>query len=146
MIEYIKFKLALRKFNKYIESVRKKYNEDVSVAKKEKKSNDDIRFIEHNAWHEERMYNEEISIIVTQYLLSKARKHFLPIPPREESEMWEQCNQISTQFVLTNAGVTKVRSFLRTESKERKEVILTYIAAFTGLIGAATGLIAVFGK
>ena len=146
MIEYIKFKLALRKFDKYKEEVRKNYNEEIKQARKEQKIGDDLRMIEHSAWAEDRMYNEEISIIVTQYLLKKARKHFLPIPPREDTEMWEQCNQISTQFVLTNAGITEMRSILRTESKERREAILPYIAALTGLIGAATGLIAVIGK
>ena len=146
MIEYIKFKSALRKFDKYKEEVRNTYDQEIAQARKEQKSGDDLRMIEHSAWAEDRMYNEEISIIVTQYLLKKARKHFLPIPPIEETEMWEQCNQISTQFVLTNAGITKMRSLLRTEAKERREAILSYIAALTGLIGTATGLIAVLGK
>lgn len=123
MIKYIKFKLVLSKFDKYKEAVRNKYNEEITQARKEQKSGDDLCMIEHSAWNEERMYNEEISIIITQYLLKKARKHFLPIPPREESELWEKCNQISTQFVLTNAGITKMRSILRTESKERREAI-----------------------
>jgi hypothetical protein len=58
--------------------------------------------------------------------------------------VWKQCNQISKQTVLTNAGISELRSTLRIEAKERQDSVLKFLAVLTGVIGVVTGLILLF--
>jgi len=146
MIEYIKFKFALRKLFKSKEETRVKYSNFLALARSEKKSIEDIQGLEHEAYFEESMIDEEISLLVTRYLTSKARRQFIPIPPINNEEMWEKCSKISLSYVLTDAGISNVRSLLGKEAKEKRDSIVTFIAAITGLIGTVTGLIAIINK
>lgn len=112
----------------------------------EKKSRDDIAAIESFAWFEESMIDEEIAILVTDYLVTEARQNFVPIPSREDKECWEQCQRISERHVLSSTGISKLRSVLRAEAKEKKELFLKVLAAVTGVLGAITGLVAVLNN
>lgn len=76
----------------------------------------------------------------------KARRRFVPIPSRETDEMWEQCDTISNRYVLTDKGISQLRSSLRKEFKAQVELIVTVLAVLTGIIGAITGLVAVIMK
>ena len=138
--------MALRRLFKQKDKGSAAFAKDISRARAEGKKTDNIRGLEHEAWFEEDMVNEEISILVTNYLVSKATKHFIAIPPHAEEGMWAQCNKISERYVLTNAGISALRSSLRAEAKERRDFIIPAIAALTGIIGTMTGLIAVLKK
>lgn len=146
MIDFVKYRVALRRLVRQKEKICFAYAKQISEAHKERKKLDDIRALESSAWFEEQMLNEEISILATTYWISKATKHFITIPSRAEEGMWEQCDKISERFVLTSSGISVLRSSLRTERKERRDLILPYILAFTGIIGALTGLIAILRK
>ena len=146
MIEYLKYRLVLTKLFRQKVKLRATFKEDILRARKQGKSRDDIMSLESQAWFEEQMVNEEISIIVTDYLIRRAKQHFMPIPSRDETSMWEQCNKISNRYVLTDTGIFKLRSDMRLEQKERIDVLLTLLAAFTGIVGALTGLAAVLLK
>ena len=92
------------------------------------------------------MLDEEISILTTDNLIRKARRRFVPIPPHETEEMWEQCDKISNRYVLTNKGISELRSSLRKERKEQVELIVMILATLTGFVGEITGLVAVTMK
>lgn len=146
MIDYAKYRIALRRLFKQKQKVRAAYAKHVTSARKDDKNAKEISSLEYEAWYEEDMINEDISILVTTYLVSKATKHFISIPPRKDEGMWEQCNKISERFVLTNAGISALRSSIRAEAKERRDLLIPLIAALTGIIGIVTGLIAVIKK
>ena len=65
----------------------------------------------------------------------------------ETKDDWEEGQQVS-QY-LTPKGMKKLREAIRAEQKARREMFLMWvpvIAGFTGLVGAATGLIALLVK
>lgn len=146
MTDFIKYRIALWRLLKQKEKIRFAYAKEISTAHKEGKKPDDIRALEASAWFEEQMLNEEISLLVTAHWISKATKHFITIPSRATEGMWEQCDKISERFVLTNAGISALRSALRAEIKERRDLVLPYILALTGIIGTLTGLVAILRK
>lgn len=146
MIDYISYRMSLRRLSKQKGKIRSTYTKELASARAAGKNIYDLRALESEAWFEEGMVDEEIALLITDFLVSKADKHFIATPSRKEEGMWEQCDKISERFVLTKAGISAVRSSIRTEAKERRDLILPVIAALTGVIGTITGLIAVLKK
>lgn len=146
MNEYLKYRAKLAKLFSQKEAIRNAYADDIRKAQKEGKSRDDIQSLEHSSHFEESMVDEEISILATDNLISKARRRFVPIPSHETEGMWDQCDTISNRYVLTSKGISEVRSSLRKEQKEQIELAVMILAILTGIIGAITGLVAVIMK
>lgn len=146
MIDYIRYRVTLRRLSKRKKKIRAAYAKDLISARATSKNMDELRSLESEAWFEESMVDEEIALLVTDYLVSKAGKHFIATPSRKEEVMWEQCNKISERFFLTNAGVSALRSTIRAEARERRDLILPIIAVLIGVIGTITGLIAFWKK
>ncbi|MEW6536947.1 MAG: hypothetical protein AB1454_15155 [Candidatus Auribacterota bacterium] len=146
MIEYCKYRAKLANLFRRKKSLRAAFAEDIRKARKEGKSTEDIQSLEHQSYFEESMIDEEIAILATDYLLEKARRQFVPIPSHDTNGMWKQCNTISNRYVLTNQGISQLRSSLRKNRKEQVEFVVMVLAALTGIIGAVTGLVAVILK
>lgn len=146
MIDSLKFKIDLWRLHKLKAKACSAYVKNLALARAEGKKKEDIRSLESSALFEEDMINEEISILVTSYLTSKATKYFIAIPEHNVEGMWEQCNKISNQFVLTNTGISTLQSSLRAEARERRDLIIPYISVITGIIGTAIGLVAALKK
>ena len=119
---------------------------DIQKAWKDGKPQVDIQALEHKSYVEQKMIDEEISILTSDYLIRKARRRFVFLPSRETDEMWEHCEMISTRYVLTNQGISQLQSSLRKRLKEQVEIIMLLLAALTGIIGAVTGFVAVLMK
>jgi len=146
MIEHLKYRGKLAKLFRQKEAIRSAYADDIRKARKEDKPSIDIQSLEYSSYFEETMVDEEISILATDSLICKARRRFVPTPSREDEGMWEQCNTVSNRYVLTNKGISELRSSLRKERKEQVEFVVMILAILTGIIGAATGLVAVIMK
>jgi len=144
MIDYIRHRRKLAKLFKQRKSICDVYAGEIRKARKEGKTREGIESIEAEAHFERRMIDEDISILVTDYLIMRANRRFVPVPSRDEDGMWEQCDVVNNRYVLTNTGISKLRTSLRLEKKERNEMVLKILAAITGIIGAATGLLAVW--
>lgn len=92
------------------------------------------------------MVDNKILGLVTRYLLNKSNKRFLPVPSvSEESGMWER-NVFTGGYHLTDKGIREIRRMVRQDIKESIEIFMPYVTTLFGLIGAATGLIAVIKK
>jgi hypothetical protein len=146
MIESLRYRAKMTKLFRNKEALRAAFAQDIRKAQKEGKPLDDIQSIEHQSYFEERMFDEEISILATDNLIRKARNRFVPIPSHETDGMWEQCDAISNRYVLTSKGISELRLALRKEQKERLELFVMVLAILTGIIGAVTGLMAVIIK
>jgi hypothetical protein len=144
MIDYIKYQLELAKLFKQKKSIHDTFTKEIHSAQNEGKSRKEIDSIEAEAYFERRWIDENISILVTDYLIRNANRRFVPVPSRDENGMWEECDIVSKRYVLTNAGISKLQTSLRLDNKERNEIALKILAAITGIIGAATGLLAVW--
>lgn len=146
MIETLRYRAKLAKLFRKKEDLRAAFAEDIQKAQNEGKPQEEIQFLKHQSYSEERMFDEEISILATDNLIRKASRRFVPIPSRETEGMWERCDNISNRYVLTSKGISGLRSNLRKEQKEQFELVVMVLAILTGIVGAVTGLVAVMMK
>lgn len=142
MTEYLRFRKKLKKLFRDLEQHRSVYTEVISRAKKSKDWHE-AQSLQAEEYVERCILEEEISMTVTNHWKKKAQRRFVPIPSLEDEDMWEKCEKASYEYVLTNRGISVLRSGLRTERKEQVELWLTVMAATTGVLGAITGFAAV---
>jgi hypothetical protein len=129
-----------------MERTRLSFKDEIQIARNERKPKGEIQRLDHDAWFEQRLIDEDISILTTDRLLRRAQRHFVPVPSIKEDSMWTKCEVTENRYILTSSGINKVRSLLRSEQKEGLEFILKILAALTGIVGAITGLVAVLLK
>ncbi len=99
-----------------------------------------------------REYQDWIAVIQTRHLISQADKLQLPTPNRtEEPEKWVETWDFD--YYLTVSAAAQLRAEIRNERKARQEIwhsrvmlAVSLIAAATGLLGAAIGLLAYLAK
>ena len=85
----------------------------------------------------------QVGSLVTQRLLREAENLFLPTPERSDEQMWDKDSEYIGGGVLSPKGMTELRSAIRKERRERREICERWVVILIGLIGALTGLIAV---
>ncbi len=135
----------VRKLQKLSDSIYKDFKKAEMKAKEEHENREYIQALIHEYWSENQLYDDEIMDLNTRYLYLKAQNLLLPVPDYNDETIWEVSN-ITGRRNLTNKGVTELRSSIRKELHERRVGYLTWLAALTGIIGALTGLAAVFDK
>ena len=84
----------------------------------------------------------DIDSLISRRIIRRANGLDLPIPPYSDKEAWER-NRATGAYYLTAKGRADLRSLSRKEKRERFEYWARWIVLLTGLIGAATGLVAV---
>jgi hypothetical protein len=141
----ISYRIGLRRLN----HERDKVVKDISKLKEDAKKTGGAKAAEE-VWQSESfridMVDNKLLGLVTQYLLNKANKRFLPVPTvSEESGMWER-NDFTGGYHLTDKGISEIRRMVRQDMKESIEIFTPYVTTLFGLIGAVTGLIAVIKK
>jgi hypothetical protein len=77
-------------------------------------------------------------------VLRKADRLFIPLPPFSDQEYWEEAGSMPNTYFLTRHGMNDLLGKIRAERKSRLEVWVPLVAAITGVLGAVTGLLAVF--
>ena len=138
------YRWELRKLQRGRAKVRLAYKQEKEQAKTDKKPRDEIAMIDHMAWSEEELVDDEIESLESRYLIESAERLILPIPTfSKDSDAWRQSSQLGL-YLLTRQGMATLRSTIRAERKERREAKMIWIAAITGILGVLTGLIAVW--
>lgn len=144
-MNYFSYRLKLFNYSRKRERIRKLYSKDLEVAKK-KDDREEIESLLSALDYEQSEPEEKIKRLKTQYLISIADKLSLPTPPiTEKEERWEESG-FSGRHVLTNKGITELRSLIRQEKRERYELMFRWVSILIGLIGAIIGLVAVLNK
>jgi len=81
-------------------------------------------------------------------LITKARRHYVPIPPESGKEgFWEEEDE--ENWFLTDKGVSHLRKAIRAEKKASRDIWLSWVplvSALAVLLGALSGLIAYLSK
>lgn len=99
--------------------------------------------------HDERFaldeWDNEIDVLTTAHLLQQARRLQLPIPNPDDDQYWIESSMFGGKH-LTAAGVTKLRSEIRTERKARWDFLSGQITLLIGLLGAIIGVLSVIRK
>jgi hypothetical protein len=92
--------------------------------------------------------DDDINVLTTQFYVALARRRFVEVPQGED--MWVVSDTFGSRH-LTAAGITKIRSSLHAEQKERWEifqshtsVLVTLITAITGVLGTVIGVLSFF--
>jgi hypothetical protein len=84
---------------------------------------------------------------MSDYLISKAHRLIIPLPPDDDEKMWTIVDDNSERkYVLTYAGINELRNAIRAELKGKIERWLMLTSGLVGVIGAITGLVAVIKK
>jgi hypothetical protein len=114
-----------------------------------RKANDQAQYeILISEWHFEGKEAEDvINALVTRSLVAKANKLDLPIPPypkhnEQENAYWYYSDD-GSERILTAQGRAELRDSVRREKRERFESRSRWVTLFTGIIGAAIGLVTV---
>lgn len=136
-------KLSMRR--KWLQS---EYAKDIKAAQKNREFQRASE-IESARRMELDFHDEEEDEYITNRLLDQARKFKVPIPRRynpdnTESDHWYE-GLYTAQWYLTSLGVSALRSEIRKEQKARHEIRaqwVVWLSGLTGLVGAATGLVA----
>jgi hypothetical protein len=124
----------------------KAYGKEVEALRKASKHQEaEEKLAEWSA--DGRQVEDEIDEIVSQRLLKRARRLDVPIPSPlfgnlEEDEFWDR-SYSSGGYILTRKGRAVLRDAVRKEKRERFESKARWITLFTGIIGAAIGLVSV---
>ncbi|MFA5858002.1 MAG: hypothetical protein WC955_02935 [Elusimicrobiota bacterium] len=146
-MNYFTYRYLLFKLNKQKDKLNRSFNELSN-----KNPNNDTNEYQNklaDLGYEDNCLQEDIALLKTRYLRDLASKLSLPIPDWKENEMWEQDGQ-QGRYYLTNKGITYLRDSIRKEQKESKEIIFQWVAfivgTIIGLLGAITGLVAVYKK
>ncbi len=142
MIEYLKFRWRLHQLLREKDKTQLFYFRKIKKMELEKRNQSEIDVLISEAFHERNFIDEEISLITTVYLTRCASRNLLPLPDYGDDSAWIKC-QFQNRYVLTNERITALRSALRNEAKECRDMFLPWVALGIGLIGSMTGLISV---
>lgn len=137
MFGLIKYRYGIRKLNKAIAKIEKKYEKD----KKEATGNDYDSLMSMIASEVFPLY-EEIEHLKTKRFCQLSNKYEIPIPEREDENFWNK-RQYDYGRVLTTEGIWEIKKLLKEEKRFRREGIAIWLTAIIGTIGAATGFIAI---
>ncbi len=85
----------------------------------------------------------ERRLMAQHRLIYKASRLLLPIPSLENKEIWEE-DEYDSVRLLKPASVDDLRIAIRNELKARRDLLIGWIIPLIGLIGAITGLLAVW--
>ena len=132
--------------------IDKAYAKDIAAARK---ANDTgkVGALERDHQFEIGMHEEEEDAYLTRTLVTTARQLRVQVPRIYEegstkSEHWRE-GHYTGKWYLTTRGVSALREEVRRELKARGESRshwVVWLSAFTGLIGAITGLVALLMK
>ena len=140
MFIFFKDRIELNKLNTKIRALEKFYHGLAKDAEKEGKSRDEIDNIYGEMFAERDPYKLDLTLLKSNILMKKAFKYNVPLPDRNNKELWEKTFHYS---YLTDKGRFVVNKLIREELKEKHDSVTQIITALAGLIGVLIGLITI---
>lgn len=132
--------------------LERQINRDFAAQIKEANSKNDkdaISQLEYNHWFTLTEIHDSRLARIQQKWIRKAEKLMIPVPPqntekifRDDDENWEY-SRPTNEILLKSHAMIKLRSEVRREQKERRDVYSYWITIIVGLVGALTGLASV---
>lgn len=128
------------------------YAKDIAAARKSKDEKK-AQSLEHEHRFQLDMHDEEEDAYLTKTLLAKARRLHVPVPhlyneDKTISEHWYEGHHTG-RWCLSTSGIAALREEIRRELKARHEARthwIVWLSALTGVVGAATGLVALLTR
>ncbi|MHA7882763.1 hypothetical protein [Nitratireductor rhodophyticola] len=143
MFDWLQYQWHLFKLQRDLRRTEKAFDDEFANARAAENRVERIRQVEEDKRWEMELVRDEISVLVTRYLIARADKMFLPHPQYGQGkDFWANSRQLGTQY-LTPKGITEIRNTIRTERADASSYWVTLLSAATGLVGALTGLVAI---
>ena len=141
MIEKIKYLLKLKKLRNAKGEISKRLTRLESIQQTA-----DTIAEANSLFQDEEKVMSWIEYLQTQYYHSVCHKLIIPIPKFESENYYKYDfdDNNGERYILSSNGFYIVRQMIRTEKKERREFFSFWVIILFGLIGAITGLVAVF--
>ncbi len=140
-LNYLKYRLELRKQKKHAEELRKKAPEDCEQNQENGAFNDYFHQMEGSEqWR---------ALIQTEYFIREAERLLVPIPEYSDKTMYSRVewdDHPDEPYYLTELGLKTLKAAVRDEKKHRRDIAAFWMSASTGLIGATIGLITIISK
>ena len=144
MFPYLQFRKKLRKLERDQRAEEKGYDAKIAEAKKRGAKGDEIADINQEGMSFYFHYQDEIQRLHSDYLISQARRMFIPVPSLQDKTVWEQDS--ADRVYLNEAGINQLRATIRAEKKARAEFVLMWVPGLVGILGALIGLASVLKK
>lgn len=122
------------------------FNRKIEEARRKSKSKEDIETLRAEAHFEYSYTKALIDELITNHLISIARRVIIELPDYGDETMWKESQYVGHSKLLSEKGISRLRSDVRKERGERKNIWIPWVAAITGLIGALTGLVSILLK
>lgn len=132
--------------------IEKSYSKEITKAR-EDKDNRKLEELSRDCQFEIEIIEEEEEELFTNQLVNKATRLRVPVPSyyndeSKRSDDWVKGSQTGALY-LSPLGISKLREGIRKEERWRLEVRasrVVWLSAITGILGALTGLVAVWLK
>ncbi|WP_449301657.1 hypothetical protein [Pseudoxanthomonas mexicana] len=135
MIKYIAYRIQLAKLQKARREVLERSPAPVEGQEYE---------ADYSAEQEREIAEHRIYRLVSDHYYEQAFQFGVPVP--SGTDYWEDSTAYPGTSHLNRKGLTQLRASIHEEQKRRLEHYSVWVAGLTGLIGAATGLIAVLAS
>lgn len=147
MLDGARHYLQLQRLQKIKRRTHAAYAKDLKKARDQKKDRDELEHIRFNEQSEIDFVNDEIATLHTRYLLDLADKYLLPKPDFDDGEkgVWVE-SRITGYWQLSPETMVKLRTAIRSEQKNRRDIWLGVLTLLIGLVGALAALVSVWKK
>ena len=140
-LNYLKYRLELRKQRKHAEELQKKEPEDCE------QNQESGALSEH--FHQMETSEQWLALIQTEYFIREAERLLVPVPEYTDEAMYSRVDwndHPDEPYYLTVLGLKTLKALVREEKKHRREIAAFWMSASTGLVGATIGLITIISK
>lgn len=138
----------LRRFEAAKRRTAAAFRKDYDDAKRAGKSTDELERIMYDTRYEVGFIDEQIRALRTLHLLRKADRYGVPRPAAFDpatAHLWDK-GEYSHCPALTPHAYAELRSAVRKERKERREMWLPIAALIVTVVGSAIGVVAALKK
>jgi len=150
MFDGFRFWFQLSRLQRRRRWLKSEYKKNIIVARKEKKSLDEILGIYQEESNEIDILDSEIGSLVSQRLLEEADFRFLPRPDLNDKTNWISYSVTGTSHLSAKA-ITELSAAIDKHKNDRWQfyelrfkVVAGLATALTGAAGALIGLIAIW--
>jgi hypothetical protein len=141
---YLQFRKKLRRLERDQRSEEKAYEDKIAEAKRSGAKSDVIADVNQEGMSLYFHYQDEIQRLHSNYLVSQARRLFIPVPPLQDKTVWE--HDMADRVYLNEQGINQLRAAIRAEKKARAEFVLMWVPGMVGVLGTLIGLASVLKK
>ena len=147
MIGWAKFRWEQLKIERWMDKISRAHTEAEEKARARGATAQELYDLGHEHHFEHRLAEDEMIRLTSSYYVRLANRMLIPIPEfKTEGGAWTESQQRPGLYHLTPQALHDLRATIRAERKARREEWTIWLAGFTGVIGAISGLIAIIKK